>query len=578
MLFKTRNLAIPWVIGSLLLLTPGISLAFQAILTDDSYTASNVPGTNFGNAGTLKIRGSSPTQLITNTGFIRFDLPPLPPPPPPASESNSSPIAKAILKLFVSKVMRGGSFDIKMVASDWTEGSITYASTPLLGDTIATTDLATGDSNSYLEVDVTELVKQWVNDPSHNYGIALIPKGNVLSAEVASKDGNNASHAPRLEIVPGSLGPPLGPGPGFFWQGPWDSTTAYILNDVVEHNGSSYVAVADNANQDPATSPTCWELMAQKGNTGATGAQGPQGPTGATGAQGPAGPQGATGPAGPIGPQGPQGLQGLMGAVGAQGPQGPAGPKGDKGDVGATGPAGSQGPQGPAGATGAQGPQGLQGPQGPQGLQGDPGPGGTGFVWKGPWDNLTNYAINDVVEDGGSSYVAKAPNNNSQPPSTNWDLMALEGVQGPQGNEGPQGPPGSAGPQGATGPQGPDGPQGATGATGPQGPAGPTGATGAQGPAGPTGPSGATRVVGATVSSAAGAAQGIQVTATATCASGKVLLGGGAQVTTNDATRKVVLVSSYPSSATTWTAIGMVIAGLSSGRYLYVTAYALCSE
>jgi hypothetical protein len=69
------------------------------------------------------------------------------------------------------------------------------------------------------------------------------------------------------------------------------------------------------------------------------------------------------------------------------------------------------------------------------------------------------------------------------------------------------------------------------------------------------------------------------VTGTATCPSGEVLLGGGANVTTTAAQKeRAQLVASYPSSATTWTAVGVVsISSLGAARRMTVTAYALCS-
>ena len=79
--------------------------------------------------------------------------------------------------------------------------------------------------------------------------------------------------------------------------------------------------------------------------------------------------------------------------------------------------------------------------------------------------------------------------------------------------------------------------------------------------------------------SAANAARNVLTTATATCPAGKVLLGGGAQVTTT-ATQKerAVLVSSYASGATTWTAIGVVaVTALGAGQTMTVTAQAICT-
>jgi hypothetical protein len=84
-------------------------------------------------------------------------------------------------------------------------------------------------------------------------------------------------------------------------------------------------------------------------------------------------------------------------------------------------------------------------------------------------------------------------------------------------------------------------------------------------------------VVGTPVESAASPNLGTRVTATATCAVGKVLLGGGAQVTTSAGTG-AVLQSSYPSSTTAWTAVGEVTTALAPGDTFTVTAYALCSE
>lgn len=178
--------------------------------------------------------------------------------------------------------------------------------------------------------------------------------------------------------------------------------------------------------------------------------------------------------------------------------------------------------------------------------------------------------------------------------------VGLQGPQGDTGLQGPTGPTGERGPTGSTGPQGPQGNQGIQGPVGAQGPVGPTGPQGVQGDPGPQGPqgdpgpqgpqgdpgvqgdpgpAGSQLVTGTPVTSAVNAPRNTIITATATCPSGAVVLGGGALVATT-ATQKerAQLSSSYPSATNRWTAGGVVaIAALGGGNTMTVTAYALCS-
>lgn len=95
--------------------------------------------------------------------------------------------------------------------------------------------------------------------------------------------------------------------------------------------------------------------------------------------------------------------------------------------------AGLPGPQGPAGAVG------------PQGIQGDPGPAGpvgaAGLNFVGTWSAATAYSPTDVVFYNGSSYVcsnAVGPTATTPDVDTaNWDFLALQGLEGPQGSSVP---------------------------------------------------------------------------------------------------------------------------------------------
>ena len=87
-----------------------------------------------------------------------------------------------------------------------------------------------------------------------------------------------------------------------------------------------------------------------------------------------------------------------------------------------------QGQQGPAGAVGPQGPQGDPGPAGPVGA--------AGLVFRSTWNPATSYVVGDVVFYNGSSYVCSNNITSATPPDTdtaNWDFLALQGLEGPQG-------------------------------------------------------------------------------------------------------------------------------------------------
>jgi hypothetical protein len=107
------------------------------------------------------------------------------------------------------------------------------------------------------------------------------------------------------------------------------------------------------------------------------------------------------------------------------------------------------------------------------------------------------YAVNDVVTENGSAYVALTVNTAVDPAGDvsnaagNWAVFAVAGAQGATGATGAMGAAGAIGPTGPVGPAGSDGAAGPAGPQGTAGPAGTSGATGSTGAAGPQGPAGA---------------------------------------------------------------------------------------
>jgi hypothetical protein len=50
----------------------------------------------------------------------------------------------------------------------------------------------------------------------------------------------------------------------FNWKGAYNNSTAYVVDDVVESGGNSYVCILASTGNTPPNG-TYWELMAQKG-------------------------------------------------------------------------------------------------------------------------------------------------------------------------------------------------------------------------------------------------------------------------------------------------------------------------
>ena len=304
----TRSLGALLAAGSLFL--PALRAA-DAPLVGDAYISSAAAATNFGAATSLIVAPG-------NAGLVQFDLSGIP---------ASATIATAYLRVYVNKVVTGGTLNFALATSSWSEGAVTLNTQPGVGPTFATAPASV--ANTFVLVDVTAQAQAWLATPAANFGLEITGAGSA-SVQLDTKENISTSHPPTLELT---IAGPAGPSGATGAMGP----------------------------------------------TGATGATGPAGPTGAVGLAGAVGATGATGAAGPAGPAGATGATGavgLAGAVGATGATGPAGPAGAMGATGAAGLAGARGATGPSGPQGAIGPQGAAGVTGPAGATGASGANG----------------------------------------------------------------------------------------------------------------------------------------------------------------------------------------------------------
>ena len=287
---QPKRLLNVFLIFSMLLIALPITITAQSIPTGDSYTASSSPHATHGDSASLwvGVEGRK-EQPSTNRAYIRFSLAELP------SGTTGSQISKATLVLYASGELDPGALDVFRVTSGWNEQSLNFFNAPSISSSPEVKDVRVTATNSFLTIDITPLVRVWVDGTHANHGLALVPSaGSALDVMFDSKENTATSHSPELVISLASSG---GQGP----QGPI-------------------------------------------GPPGAQGPQGPQGPQGSTGQTGANGAPGPSGPSGPIGPAGPKGNDGATGPQGTAGPAGPIGPVGPKGNDGATGPQGTAGP------------------------------------------------------------------------------------------------------------------------------------------------------------------------------------------------------------------------------------------
>lgn len=185
---------------ALILMGSASLYAADAVLVGDTHGLSSAPTLNFGTLPNVSVGGGA-------TAYLQFSLAGLP------SGLTSSSVGKAVLTFYVNKVNTAGAIDVRQINNGWSESSLTFNSAPLLGFSAAT-NLAVG-SAGYVQVDVTTVVKAWVDSPLSNFGLAVQPNAAAPATSILldSKENTLTSHPAELSVTLVSQGPagPTGP-------------------------------------------------------------------------------------------------------------------------------------------------------------------------------------------------------------------------------------------------------------------------------------------------------------------------------------------------------------------------------
>lgn len=190
---------------TLLLLVAALTVAGLATLdaadgrlVADAFVSTGSPNGNNQFAPSNHVGGSG-----NRRSFIRFDLGTLP------TGTSGTQVAKATLVLFADTATAGSTFDVMRVTGTWAESTITNNTAPALGAAVATAVPAS--ANAFVAVDVTPLVRDWLDGGLANNGIALVAGAGGAAIDFDSKENGNTSHQPRLDITLNGLAGPQGP-------------------------------------------------------------------------------------------------------------------------------------------------------------------------------------------------------------------------------------------------------------------------------------------------------------------------------------------------------------------------------
>ncbi|NJN93268.1 MAG: S8 family peptidase [Anaerolineales bacterium] len=160
---------------------------YTAHVDQDSWLKQAGPGENNGTVSELLTNNKSgdATRLVS-----RFNLANIPP---------GSTIVSAKAYFWVSQAS-SAAVNVHRITDAWTESGVTWSNTHTDFDPVADATFTPGTNDQYVQVDLKNLVQEWVNG-APNYGLMFNGTANDSESKYYGKDQGGSSQDPYLEIV-----------------------------------------------------------------------------------------------------------------------------------------------------------------------------------------------------------------------------------------------------------------------------------------------------------------------------------------------------------------------------------------
>src|SRR4029453_1052261 len=197
--FRTQCLAI---LASVAFVSPAFGT--EAVLTDDTAINIAIPKAFHRSSPLLGLAAARPG--VTKQVYLKFDFSNLP------ANSTGVQIEKATLRVYLRNVKAPGLLDVLPVTSPWSEDTLTGDNPPTQGAAeIVGVPIRLGDRQQWVVIDVTGLVREWLEGIIPNHGVVLVPQftpgiGGLVAAFDSKEKGADGAEA-FLGVGGGGSGP-----------------------------------------------------------------------------------------------------------------------------------------------------------------------------------------------------------------------------------------------------------------------------------------------------------------------------------------------------------------------------------